>query len=937
MTAFDFSLVKNTSFAFDATADSLNLGAIDASSLSVGSDANGNLVITSGSDSVTLEGATAGQVTTSNMLFGTATDRSFWVVGDNETGTTSDITGNTINLTDASIIANTSDDANHLVYGFGGNDAITVEDGNNLVFGGTGAVDSTDGADAIVLGSGANTVYGNAGNDVITFGTVTASGNTVMGYLGLGNDNYTSGAAAGNLVLAGNSGADTLTLTNMTGDATVYGGNGIVDATDDGDTFALGQGNQTIYANSGDDTVTMDNLDAGKTLNLYLGVGNDSLTGAATADATATANIYGNTGDDVLNFAAFDGDATIFGGNGTVDTSDGADTITSGTNSSTIYGNAGNDSITLSAVGAADDNVSVFAGADDDTIVSTANHTALADISLAGNGGNNVYQIDASSNADFLITDFTTDDIAQVTFTGGAAAVIVSNMGIAPELLIDGGGTANVYDNAADERIVFSGFSGDFNGTILDFGAGNGDLLTNFSGTAGSLTGNAGEADQLISGTTGDTLTGGETVAAAAYDKYEGNEGDDTIQLDDLVATDLNNGTTIAGGAGTDTLEVTGDGAVTLVNADFTADITSVEVLKLSNVTGHSVTLGAGAVTAGLTTIDVTGMTTATNAVTVDDDSAFASALTYSGGSGVDTVTRDTAADQNDNIALGSANDTLTMVTAIITSNDTIDGGAGNDTLTITDAISLTDADFTNITNLETIVGGDNDGQTLVLGAEASESGLSLVDLSAATTGGNDASVDASSMTTGLSIIGAVDGDTLTGGSGNDTLNGGGAAAADDDQLTGGDGDNEFRINQLTADDVSDILDFTNAGSTNSLTFNAAVLGALGISNESLDTEAGVDGGDDDDTIVVVTDQSYNDYDAAYAALDASTNNSGGEWIVGFLDADDSIMTFYYDVDNNDNANEVLIATIQDINTLAELTAEFTGGTTSINEIATFA
>ena len=71
----------------------------------------------------------------------------------------------------------------------------------------------------------------------------------------------------------------------------------------------------------------------------------------------------------------------------------------------------------------------------------------------------------------------------------------------------------------------------------------------------------------------------------------------------------------------------------------------------------------------------------------------------------------------------GAGADGVTVIGAQLTSADTIDGAAGTDTLTIGTVGTLSDSDFTNISNFETLVGGDG-AITMVLGAEYAGAGF---------------------------------------------------------------------------------------------------------------------------------------------------------------------------------------------------------------------
>ena len=66
------------------------------------------------------------------------------------------------------------------------------------------------------------------------------------------------------------------------------------------------------------------------------------------------------------------------------------------------------------------------------------------------------------------------------------------------------------------------------------------------------------------------------------------------------------------------------------------------------------------------------------------------------------------------------------MATANFTSADTVDGGAGTDSAALSDAATVVDADFTNLSNVETISYGNNT-MTLTLGTESDDAGIATV------------------------------------------------------------------------------------------------------------------------------------------------------------------------------------------------------------------
>lgn len=865
MTAFDFSLVQNTSFAFDATADSLNMGAIDASTLGVSTDASGNLVLTVGTDAVTLQGATPAQVTTSNITFGTATNRAVWQVGDNATGTDFDNTGNTINITG---------DANNLVYGFGGADDIDVVNGNNLIFGGTGTVDTTDGADTITVGTGQNTIYGNAGNDSIEAGE-TANGNTNTIYGGLGNDtvNATAANTPGAMVVYGGTGNDSINAANIEGNVSIFGGNAGVDTADGADTLIAGIGSGEVYGNAGDDDIRIGVTGANENISVFGGLGGDTIT-VAGGNANGTQTIYGNTGDDSINTAATSSDVTIFGGNSSADSTDGADTITAGQGSSIIYGNAGNDVINVQAAINANEGVIVYTGSGNDTVnVNDAGDTTVSVI-LHSNDGDDVFNInnDQQSGAagyDITLADFASADIVNVTLDGAAASTA---------LTVSGGGSSLSLSDGTD-TYAFQGYTGDLTATNFVLSDGS-TLVTNFSGTAGSLSGGTG-VDHLVSGSSGDTLTGG-----AGSDKLVGNEGDDTFVFTEALFVA---GETVEGGAGTDVIQFSDNAAIT--DAELAAK-TGIETLDLNGTGAQSISLeNTNANGAGIRTIDAS---VATGAVTFTDNGTFTNNFTLTTGSGADVITLSAAADIT--LSLGSANDTVNIATARLTSADTIDFGDGTgDILDITDQAALGDTDFQNVSNVEELQLSDSGGNAHVvtLASSAQAAGIATVDGAALNTAGDTLALDASAYTNALTIIGGGLADTLTGGTGADTITAGNGI----DEVTGGDGADLFSFDGIVATANRDVITEFVAGTGND---------RYGIDADQANYTAG-------NTVTIVDAATANgNAGADLVVVDTLANIQATVASGNVLYAVDSATgDLYYDADGNWTAgNEELIADV---------------------------
>ncbi|MEX0429809.1 beta strand repeat-containing protein [Spiribacter insolitus] len=238
--------------------------------------------------------------------------------------------------------------------------------------------------------------------------------------------------------------------------------------------------------------------------------------------------------------------------------------------------------------------------------------------------------------------------------------------------------------------------------------------------------------------------------------------GEDTIETQFTFLT----GTTINGGGGTDTLEVTDGGTFTLNN------ITNVEILDLTGANNPSTVTQMGN---DFTRIDLSAQGDTITATARQD-------LDINGGAGADTVIYTAFADL--------FNPTLnpSFIRALL------HGGAGTDTIRVDDAINSDNGlNFNRATSFERLVQNDTAAADITITNAAD---LEEINISAST----DAStIDVSAVNTGVTIRGGDNpggDDTITGSSGGDEIIGG----AGDDELDGRNGDDDLRGN--AGDDV---------------------------------------------------------------------------------------------------------------------------------------
>ena len=242
-------------------------------------------------------------------------------------------------------------------------------------------------------------------------------------------------------------------------------------------------------------------------------------------------------------------------------------------------------------------------------------------------------------------------------------------------------------------------------------------------------------------------------------------------------------------------MTVTGTGAAA-VTLDVTA-ITNFENITLIGdgdaTAADTITIATADInTADGATLTIDGSGMGDDDINVDLSNDTNGINIVKGASGTDAITG-SASDLGDTLEGNGGIDTFTFASANLTSLDTVSGGAGVDIITLSDAATgtgaITDADFTNVTSVETLNHGNN-ALTITLGAEASEAGLVTLtggtganittigagftnDLAVTVVAGTE-TLTATNYTGKLAITADIDSitaaDTITGGTGVDTL-----------------------------------------------------------------------------------------------------------------------------------------------------------------------
>ena len=253
------------------------------------------------------------------------------------------------------------------------------------------------------------------------------------------------------------------------------------------------------------------------------------------------------------------------------------------------------------------------------------------------------------------------------------------------------------------------------------------DLTTNSAETILNF------ASDAISGTADDLQINllGAAASTVTLTRAAGNtESLETVSLNSgTVANTLAALTTT--GADVSTVEITGDQNLS-ITAPVSGEVTTVSA---SAFTGDlSITLNAN----GVAATSGSGADTIVGGAGADSFTTGAGADSITAGDGNDTVTAGAGADViilgadagNDSVDAGSGADTIQMSGAAdaLTEDDTIGGGADADTIQFTAAATVVDADFTNVTAVETLTASDDTAFTsLIIDELAAAAGVTTV------------------------------------------------------------------------------------------------------------------------------------------------------------------------------------------------------------------
>jgi hypothetical protein len=648
-----------------------------------------------------------------------------------------------------------------------GADSVTINGGSV-----TGAVDLGDGSNSLTISNSSSTIGGN-----VSFGTGTSD---TLSYAGYGNavtvslNSATSTAAAGATgitgsvsgfeILVGGSASDTLNATSGVNSLNVA-----ADGTTTLDTSLTVSGFETINlgasADASSDTATISGAFSGS---VDLGAGSDT---ATVNNGGSVTNLAGGVGTDTLNLDGVANTVTITGsGAGSTTGTSGGSTTFSGFE--TINTLAGNDTITLA--NAAVSTQSVDGGTNIDTLQvaasDTSNNTLTINTASGGSLGavsfSDIENITLGSGSDTVtiasggLLPFSQDgllaDFYQETGTGGIGSLLASGIALGPVNLSDA--TLSSLTGYGDNVYVYAqGYlkvpgSGSFNDFIVSTTSDDGvrvrlDLQGNgsYSTVINNWTIHAPATDNsaALSVTAGQQIpiqidyfeNGGGAVLQLYYQANSQGISRTLVPLSNLSSNAFTPGTGVLDlGAGNDAVTIQ-DGAL--------------GVGSLSGGSGSD-TLDYSSYGSGVTVNLATGTATATGGI-----SGVENVL---GSGSADVITATTSGDVS--LQGNAGNDLFSFTVAGLTSTDNVAGGAGSDTLAISNAGTLADAQFTNVTSVEslTLTGAS----TLTAGTEASQAGIATVITGSGNTtvntslNGYDLSIDAASLGDGASL-------TLTG------------------------------------------------------------------------------------------------------------------------------------------------------------------------------
>jgi Ca2+-binding RTX toxin-like protein len=707
-----------------------------------------------------------------------------------------------------------NDGPNTLLGGYG-NDVYHGEGGDDLLDGGS------DGADDIYGGSGSDSQsYDNRWTDWIkvTMNDDLPNDGNWRTTGSLEKDNIHSdvenvkGGRQNNDILIGNDSANTLdggpggdTLTGLGGDDILRGGFNVdvsyMPSWNNNDTLNGGDGNDTADYSDHDMqnsyypeplTVSLDGVNSNDGTNTEFIIESDII-------GTDVENVTGGGKDDVLTGSS--GSNVIDGGLGadTINGLGGVDTVSYANRTTPVTATLG-DATANDGVAAEGDNIggdieNVTGGSANDTLSGNAS----ANLLLGGAGGDSLNGLDGTDTLDGQTGNDVFDGGAgsgdTVTYASRTAPVTVTNDAAANDgesgeadnvsagiETVRGGSGADTLSAAGTLATLFGGDGNDvLSGRTVagsaSYGENGNDTINTYDGLANTADCGAGTADSVTPDSSGDTVTGCETVVQTAnvttgggtitYNASNGlaNNVAVTASGTNFVITDTGSGVNLTAGTGctrasatvvncpqsgvTNIVVNSGDGNDS-VNLNVTTSAASTANGgdgndSLTGSTAKQVFSGGNGTDAISYSSRTTALNVSLNDVADDGQSAEADNVksdveNITTGSGADTITGSGATNVIDS---GSGNDTVNAGTGNVA--DTVNGNGGTDTLTyagftlgVTVNIGTSGAQNTvnagsdTLSNFENLTGGDgNDVLTGNASANTITGGLGADTISA--------------------------------------------------------------------------------------------------------------------------------------------------------------------------------------------------------------
>ena len=746
-------------------------------------------------------------------------------------------------------------DADDSIVGGAGRDSLDGGGGNDTIEGGAGidtlrgsagndSLNGGDGDDILDGGSGADTMNGGAGNDTYY---VDGLGDQINEAAGGGTDNVIVSTsyvlAAGvdvesmRLTTTGDTGFDvagngSYLVGNEKGGQTLTGND--FDNIIDGGRNSLGAAGDTLIGNGGNDTFAVRNpldqvIGGAGTNTVYVDPASLVAGGQIVASWSATAT--GSTGINLLSAADQSAMTAL--------------NLTGNTEAQIVAGNMGKNVLNG---GGGQDTLIGLGG--DDTYVVAATDSGNVTIQEAA-GDNDALNVTGTGNFN-LSTKSDTASIETIRVEAGFNATLTGNsvsqtldasLATGSVTLIGGGGADTliggqdvdtfVVDSADDviqDRLATTGTTSTEANTVSFSGAKGGfDLADDINVSVIQTSNAAGAADatgtgdvylvgnnfnQRITGNAGNNILDGQgaaksnatgATAAGLGDTLDGGAGNDIYRIYtendrviDASGTDIiytssatTNLTVVAAASAIETLSAF-DQSSSAINYALTGDANDQRIIGAQ---GNDTLVGGGGkdTLIGLGGDDrytITANATQANNTVIqeaagggNDVLTLVGSESYTLGKGVEIERINVDATFNDTLKGNEFNQVLdasavTIGTQNVTLNggggtDTLIGGAGNDTFIVDDASDV----------IIDTKGGPNSIQFSGSGGYDLAAGVNVTSLSVAT--GN---------TNSVYLVGNEFSQTITGGSGNDILNGDGGLSGATDTLIGGAGDDIYRV-----------------------------------------------------------------------------------------------------------------------------------------------